>query len=317
MSSAVHVRTPCRLHFGMFSFGRTDQREFGGVGVMVEPSNVQVDISRSDRFAVSGPFSGRVSRFVNEIAKNWKLESLPACSIEVRSPPDHTGLGIGTQLGLAVASGLRRFLRLSELPLESLATSAGRGGRSAVGTYGFARGGLIVDAGKRPGEVLGKLCQRVELPFEWRFILVRHNSDKGMAGAQEVTAFAGLPPVPEATTRALWRLVTEQMIPAIESADCTAFGDAVCEFGRLAGTCFATAQGGPFATPAVERLVHAIRDFGVAGVGQSSWGPTVFAAVPSENDAGRLVEWLRNQPAVRDCEITVAKPNNSGAQVLG
>jgi predicted sugar kinase len=87
----------------------------------------------------------------------------------------------------------------------------------------------------------------------------------------------------------------------------------VHKFGRLAGECFAAAQGGPFATPAIERLVMAIRDYGVAGVGQSSWGPTVFAIVPTENDAECLVEWLHNQSIARDSEISIAKPNNSGA----
>ena len=75
------------------------------------------------------------------------------------------------------------------------------------------------------------------------------------------------------------------MLPAIERADCSAFGDALYEFGRLAGECFAAAQGGPFANAFNERLVEAIRGYGVAGVGQSSWGPTVFAVVANETEA--------------------------------
>ncbi len=45
MNAAVHVRTPCRLHFGMFSFGHANSAQFGGVGAMIEPPNVEVTIS--------------------------------------------------------------------------------------------------------------------------------------------------------------------------------------------------------------------------------------------------------------------------------
>jgi predicted sugar kinase len=103
------------------------------------------------------------------------------------------------------------------------------------------------------------------------------------------------------------------MIPAVEAADCAGFGEAVYEFGRLAGACFAPAQGGTFASPSIERLVNAIREFGVAGAGQSSWGPTVFAVVPSDAEAASLAAWLRNQLADDESEIMVAAPNNCGA----
>ena len=44
MTRSVHVRAPCRLHFGMFGFGRTSGPQLGGVGVMVEPPAVEVTI---------------------------------------------------------------------------------------------------------------------------------------------------------------------------------------------------------------------------------------------------------------------------------
>src|SRR5689334_13960180 len=112
MTSAVHVSAPCRLHFGMLSFGHADRAEFGGVGAMIEPPKVEVDIAPAYTFQAGGPHADRVVRFVNELADHWKLESLPKCVIEAQSPRDHTGLGVGTQLGLAVAAGLRRFLQL-------------------------------------------------------------------------------------------------------------------------------------------------------------------------------------------------------------
>ena len=119
----------------------------------------------------------------------------------------------------------------------------------------------------------------------------------------------------DGVTRELWRITNEHMLPAVGCADCDAFGEAVFRFGTLAGECFAGAQGGVFASPQIAALVAAIRQFGIAGVGQSSWGPTVFAIVDDEIAAQRLSSWLQVQEYGRDCEIAIAKPNNFGATI--
>jgi beta-RFAP synthase len=313
----VQVRTPCRLHFGMFSFGSTDKAQFGGVGMMVGPPYVDVRIEPAGRFTINGSTAQRQRTMwiVERLAWEWKLGDLPACKITVASPRDHTGLGVGTQLSLAVAAGLRRFLGLMEVPAEELARATKRGARSAVGTYGFARGGLIVDAGKESTEPLGKLAWHVALPEAWRFVLICPTSKVGLAGEGEALAFERLPPVPEETNRTLWTITTEQMLPAVNRRDCDAFGDAVFQFGRTAGECFATVQGGPFASPEIAELAASMRDHGVRGVGQSSWGPTVFAVTHHDDEALRLVEWARTRYGETKYDITIAQPNNHGATI--
>jgi beta-RFAP synthase len=299
----------------MFSFGTATRPEFGGLGVMIEPPNVGVTISPAATFRAHGALADRAARFVETLVRKWELPAPPNCEIEVHSPVDHTGLGVGTQLGLAVAAGLRRYLGLPELAVESLAMSVDRGQRSAVGTYGFQYGGLIVDGGRTPDESLGTLYGRLALPDEWRFVLTRPTDSRGLAGANEVEAFAKLPAVAEAVTNRLWQIAIEDIVPAVENADCGTFSEAVYQFGRLAGECFASAQGGPFASPTIERLVGAIRDRGVNGAGQSSWGPTVFAITPNRDEAARLAKWIQNHAEYREWEISIARPNNCGARI--
>ena len=53
MTHAVHVRAPCRLHFGMFSFGHADRPQFGGVGVMIDPPAVELTFIPAARFNVT------------------------------------------------------------------------------------------------------------------------------------------------------------------------------------------------------------------------------------------------------------------------
>jgi beta-ribofuranosylaminobenzene 5'-phosphate synthase len=315
MTKGVYVRTPCRLHFGMFGFGHADKAQFGGVGAMIEPPSVEVDILPANCFIVHGSLADRTRQVVELLAAQWRLSSLPTCEIVVRSPRDHTGLGVGTQLGLAVAAGLRRVLNLSDTSMEQLSAAAGRGARSAVGTYGFQLGGLIVDGGKEPGQPLGNLATRVALPNSWRFLLFCRPNDYGLAGTSEALAFGRLPAVPDEITRELWAITNNEILPAVEHEDCTAFGDAVYRFGRLAGECFAPVQGGAFASANIGRLVESIREFGVPGVGQSSWGPTVFAITASDEEAQRLIDWVRNRDRGSEYEIVVAKPNNCGATI--
>jgi len=316
MSRSVHVRAPSRLHFGMFSFGHTDRPQFGGVGVMVEPPTVDVTISPAARFTIRGEHSHRVELFAAAIAANWNLTAPLCCEFHVSAPPDHVGLGVGTQLGLAVAAGLRRFLQLPELAAEQLACSVGRGTRSAVGTHGFQSGGLVVDAGKQSDAPLGTIARRVDLPAQWRFVLVRGIANgRGLAGDREADAFARLPGVPQKLTDELWRITNTEMLPAIERSDCDAFGDAVYRFGRLAGECFAPVQGGPYADADTAKLIEVIRGLGVAGAGQSSWGPTVFAITADDAEAESLAERLRAELLPAECDLTIARPNNTGAQV--
>jgi beta-ribofuranosylaminobenzene 5'-phosphate synthase len=299
----------------MFGFGRSDCPQFGGVGVMVDPPAVEVVISDSNQFAVRGSLTSRARQLVEMLVDRWQLTAMPACNIQINSPPDHVGLGVGTQSALAIAAGLRTFLKLGEQPIEMLASSVKRGLRSAVGTYGFQQGGLIIEAGKERGESLGKLVRREQLPVEWRIVLVRPPEARGLSGSGESDAFAKLPQVPDATTGELWRVTNEQMLPALSRADCAAFGEAVYQFGRLAGQCFSAVQGGPFLNSQIANLVDAIRGAGVSGVGQSSWGPTVFAITANQTEAIRLMEVLQSRGHARDHEISIARPNNVGAKI--
>ena len=133
---------------------------------------------------------------------------------------------------------------------SELAALAGRGDRSAVGTYGFASGGLIVEAGKLPGEPFAPLAARVELPADWRFVVTWPRGEQGLAGEAERNVFRELPPVEQATTARLRAEVDDELLPAARAGDFERFAASLYRYGRLAGECFAAGQGGVFASPA-------------------------------------------------------------------
>lgn len=316
----VEISAPARLHFGLLSFGHSGQRQFGGVGVMLAGPRMRlaVESEPTGEFVVR---YGRFARRIGELARRWSLHRLgrpmPRCRLAlVEEIAPHVGLGSGTQLGLAVAKGLERFHGFDAAEPAGLAESVGRGLRSAVGTYGFFRGGLIAESGRLPGERLAPLEHRVELPAAWRFLLVRPDAPPGVSGDREQAIFNGIDPVPPGITDRLQNILQESLIPAAKSGDFEQFSQAIQAYGDFAGSCFAKWQYGTFANPQVAALVQFIRSVGTIGVGQSSWGPTVFALTRDEASAVELRQRISAAFPGQELRFDVSAADNEGARIV-
>jgi beta-RFAP synthase len=223
---------------------------------------------------------------------------------------EHVGLGSGTQLGLAVARAIAELTQQPRRDALTLAQHVGRGLRSALGVHGFERGGLLVEGGKRTPSAISPLLVRESFPSDWHILLIVPRATMGTHGSLEIEAFANLAQqaADDDTTEALCRIVLLGLLPALHERDLQTFGEALYEFNRRVGELFRAAQKGPYAHPRVEELVRAIRAAGVKGVGQSSWGPTVFAVATAEQITA-LREQLRNMNE----EMIVATACNHGA----
>jgi beta-RFAP synthase len=302
------------LHFGLLSFGG-EGRQFGGAGAMVSRPGMTLRISGANALEAAGPHAGRVVEFARRWACFESLSEPPACRIEVlEAPPQHVGLGTGTQLGLSVAAALNAFFKRSQVSPAELAASVHRGRRSAVGTYGFVHGGLIVERGKTAGEALAPLDFHADMPPDWRFLLVRPAGDAGLSGDDECRVFEELPPVPPEVTEQLIDELRRRLLPAMLQQSFTKFSASLQRFGRLAGDCFAPRQGGPFNGPLLTRLVQLLRRLGLEGVGQSSWGPTVFALAPNQQAAEDVAARLERE-AEHPLSVIITPPANHGAEV--
>ena len=60
-------------------------------------------------------------------------------------------------------------------------------------------------------------------------------------------------------------------------------------------------------------VVAWLRQQGVRGVGQSSWGPTVFAVVADAEHAHHLGNHLRSRHALQPSEVLITSAANQGA----
>jgi beta-ribofuranosylaminobenzene 5'-phosphate synthase len=315
MPRLVHVVAPSRLHFGLWSVGSASPRQFGGVGAMIEQPELRLKISEAASLTATADSADRAIGYARRWAEFHNLPP-PQCCIEISATsPGHVGLGSGTQLGLSVAAGLNALAGLPSQSPQELAQSVGRGLRSAVGTYGFVFGGLIVEQGKLPDEPISPLDCRIDLPGHWRFALVRPKQLVGLAGDVEAEAFGALPSVPPAVTEELIAEVSQRLVPAAATDDFPLFAESLYRYGRMSGEIFSARQGGPYNGPIVTSIIEQIRRLGHIGVGQSSWGPTVYVALPSQEAAEQLVLELGAQINSADLEMMISPPCNRGAQI--
>lgn len=314
------LRTPSRLHFGLLSWGQDSSRQFGGVGLMVEGPGMTITAEPADSWSAEGPLAGRAVDFARKAAEGLErlgFSAQPATIRVLEPPPEHVGLGVGTQLGLGVSRLVCELAGLREPTIEGLAGLSGRGLRSGIGLHGFAHGGLIVDGGRAGPEGIPPLLGRLEFPAGWSVLIVLAGRRPGIHGLREVRAFAELPPSPDLLTDRLCRLVLLGLMPAVVERDLTMFGEALEEIQRRVGEGFASAQGGTFAHPSLEAVAAEMRACGLRGVGQSSWGPTLygfFEGSPGERSA--LLERLRGRVSLApgDVSWTVASPRGATLQ---
>jgi len=319
MSRGIVITTGARLHFGLLSHRLEAGRNFGGAGLMVDAPRYRLSARRAEHDAVvaSAQCKERIERFVVAYRAACPAELLPpSCEIELLEEiPPHAGFGSGTQLGLAVAQALALLAGDGQADAVTLAGRVGRGARSALGIHGFARGGFLIDGGKSTPDAIGTLSARADFPAAWRMVLVTPESRAGLAGAAEVDAFQRLPGMSQKTTDRLCRIALGELLPAVLEADFDACGEALYEFGRLVGEYFAPVQGGVYADRSMETLVAQLRRRGIRGVGQTSWGPTLFALCPGAAEAESLAADLRGAGDWNDCRIRVVAPLNSGAAI--
>jgi beta-ribofuranosylaminobenzene 5'-phosphate synthase len=286
---SVRIRTPARLHFGLFADGR-GPRKFGGVGLAIDKPGFDVELRLAAEDSVHSPTDPTVAARVSTLLARLRdrMPTIPVAAEIREAIPAHVGLGSGTQLALALTEAYSLLCRASLSPRE-LANAAGRGKRSGVGWHVYFEGGFVIDAGRSDESGISPaLTQFFGFPYGWRVVLFRLELPPGLHGPDETAAFRNDVAIPDEVTSRLCDLVLRRLAPAAAREQYDEFGDALYEYNRASGECFASVQGGAYAHPNIQRLVNDVRRAGCSAVGQSSWGPTVFAICPSEERAQAL-----------------------------
>lgn len=324
----VRVRTGSRLHFGLFSLAAEHagpwlnqegeptipRRQFGGVGLMIENPGIELTVVEAKAWTAEGPLGGRALQFAQTYCKAAGIREAFHVHV-VSAAPEHAGLGTGTQLGLAVAFAIANWTE-SPVTCSAVAKMLGRGRRSAIGVHGFNFGGLIIDGGKTSDSEIAPLLHHEDFPEQWGILLITPHELQGTHGPGEMDAFNVLANqnADDRTTEVLCRLVLLGMLPAIVGEDLASFGEALYDFNRRVGMMFRHVQGGIYAHPRIEDVLKTLREMGVKGVGQSSWGPTIFAVAEMDR-IPELRKRLIDKRIIATEEAIITRACNSGASV--
>lgn len=324
--TSVTITTGSRLHFGLLAHRPQTGREFGGVGVMIDSPGWTVRIEKleadgesriqttSQVTAAAPDIKARVDQIVSR-CRDISPTAGWAVRVSIESAiPSHRGLGSGTQLALAIARGLDLVLADGTRPCDELARFAGRGLRSAVGTWGFELGGCIFEGGRTQDDPVGRFISQVAVPADWRFVLITPQSGVGLSGGEEASAFDRLTGMSTELTAELCRIAAMELLPAMQAGDFQPAADALGRYGQLAGEYFAPVQNGIYLHPAMAQVSDRLGTNGWTGFAQTSWGPTCFVMCDSDQMAADVCETVRGMSNIPNASVEVVAPLNTGAK---
>ena len=311
----VTVTVPARLHLGFIDLNGGLGRRFGSVGIAIDTPHTRVSIDAHERPQIEGPDAERARGHLRTLVHQFNLDHRLRLRIH-DVIPSHVGLGSGTQLGLATGAAVSHLFGLS-LDARSIARLLERGARSSIGIATFEQGGVVIDGGRGEEDALPPVVSRLPFPERWRILLVYDQGRQGLHGPSEVEAFRRLRPFPAEAAAHLCRLMLMAALPALAEENIDRFGAAVAELQRVIGDHFSPVQGGSrFMSDSVAQVLTWLQAEGIAGIGQSSWGPTGFGLIASEADAEKFVAAARRRwPPTTGLSFAISRGRNRGADI--
>lgn len=272
----IEVRAGYRLHLGFYRF-YDNPYIYGSIGVSVEEPHISVLLRSNPTLKV------RCSTKLCEelVVATAKLLNVRDVEVEVSGYLNHhVGLGSRTRVLLTAYLALTNYLGV-EPSVGRIIDLLGRKKISGVGIYSFFYGNLVVDSGLNVNDasmLYPKLLYLYEVPSNWYLIIVLPEGFKGLSEVEEVGIIRNVEffPKQELLYKEFVKLLT-----SLSLKDFNVFTNALSRIQELTGEYFSKHQGGIFAHDVSEELAAVMRGEGVKGIGQSSWGPTIYGFTDS------------------------------------
>lgn len=305
----VQVSSPSRLHLGLLSDAHV-KRAWQGIGLAVkEPrTTLYAKKSSSPGIHLSGDFfDDELNAIIQSVYRLMGIELGIKLEI-IEYPPRHVGLGSGTQIVLSVAAAMAKIANVG-LSIDEIALRANRGKYSWIGVETFKRGGLIISLGRGKENIQPVI--RLEFPDEWYIIMLVPYKSKGFSGRLEDELLACLK-YSDQTMMNVYSSLINEVLPGILEHDLELFGKGVEKIQRLVGYEFREIQGGIYNVES-SKLIDLLRRSGLQGVGQSSWGPTVYGFTDKKEEAYRVALLINKHMA--NVKTYVSHADNEGARI--
>lgn len=309
------------------SIGRVD----GGVGLTIQKPQLIIEAeSENEGLEIKFEESNLSRKLMDDYAdkiKNSALKMAEFLNIDSgfgfkikKTYPAHSGLGSGTQISLAVAKVILK-LHDKDMAAPQIAKIVGRGGTSGIGVRAFDNGGFIIDGGHKLSEKPdflpssaskappAPLIARYNFPEEWDIILAIPNVPAGASGQKEVNIFQEHCPISIGEVQKLSHVLLMKMMPAVVEGDIKSFGEAVNKIQNIGFKKIEL----EFQDPIINKIIENMRSAGAAGVGMSSFGPTIYAI--TDNNTKNISKAAQNTMKEIGGKIIVTKAQNRGVKI--
>ncbi len=299
----VRIEAGSRLHAGFYHIGSSWNVAWASAGFYIDLFNTIVEAWECSDPRVEAP-----SELDDVVALVTRAVGVQTCARVLQYAPRHMGLGSTTQASMALAEALMRASG-RDVDRHTLASKLSRARVSGVGVLAYIHGGFVADAG-RPWRSLRHIM-RLDVPEEWRFLIVIPSVGRGPSEAEEPDTV----PEPSERARLLMASGLLRLASGIARGD---IGDALrglAEIDSGTGLSFSSHQGGVYRGDVAWIAEEASKN-GVTLV-QSSWGPVLYTIEASEEDALAdmyLVKGLLSEAGVRG-QLYIARPRNKPASV--
>lgn len=306
------IKTPTRLHMGIIDISRKFPREYGALGMMVK-GGFEIKVEKNDHLSIKATKENATDIKAAYDAMKSELKIDDNIRIEVeKSIPRHMGLGSTTQLKLAVGAGIAR-LSNHNLSITELADIVGRGRYSAIGTYGFDKGGFILEGGKSSLDEIPPLTAHYEIPNDWRFLMIFPKIKQSYDEEEEKPIMDDIR-IDSKFTEKICHHIVMGVLPSVKTGSYKEFGKHITQIQHFVGESFSSYQQGSEFHPAVINIEDKLEKL-TFGAGQSSWGPTVYGITNEENGdkaKAKIEKWLDKKKI--EARVKLAEPDNEGAE---
>jgi beta-ribofuranosylaminobenzene 5'-phosphate synthase len=323
------IETPSRLHVTLIDLNGDIGRIDGGVGLTIEKPRLILEAETTDKnidvvFEESNlseklmnEYWEKIENSVKKMTDFLKIESGFSFNVK-KAYPAHSGLGSGTQISLAVGKAIVT-LNDHNMSTPQIAKIVGRGGTSGIGVRAFDHGGFIMDGGHKVDEKPdflpssassaspAPLITRYDFPEDWNIILAIPDVPAGASGPKEVNIFQKYCPIPLSEVQKLSHILLMKMMPAVVEKDITAFGDSINEIQNVGFKKIEL----DLQHHIINELIENIGSAGAAGVGMSSFGPTVYAI--TDTDKKNISKVAEDTMKEIGGQVIVTKAQNNGA----
>ena len=296
-----------RLHFGFLDLNKKNNKFFGGFGLTINKFKTILNIKNYHKLNIKGYETKRASFFVKKFCKKIKIKPNFYINIE-KVTPQHIGLGSGTQIALAIGTGISKLKSLNLNTIE-IAKIMGRGNRSLIGTKSFINGGFIIDNKNTKEE---DSFSKIKFPKEWKILLIQ-NESKGLFGLKEKESFKKLFKSKKKNKSINNKIITN-IYNSLTKKDFNTLSKSITKVQNYMGNFFYSEQGGKYSNKIISKIITSLKKEKILGYGQTSWGPTGFAFFDSYKKAKKIKFKLEKKfNDYNDIKFIICSGKNNGA----